>query len=151
MTDTDIRKAIHNRYTRPQYLVAEEVGRSTGYYIRRRIDAIVIDLWPGGRDGLSLHAFEIKISRGDFKREIKCPEKSAALAQFCDFFSIVTPKGLLETSELPETWGLYEIDDEGNMKQEKKATKTEALIPDRMFLVSLLRAVKDTVPRGIKK
>ena len=63
-----IRKAIRKRYNdKREYVIAEEVGLSTGYS-RRRIDMIVIDCYSS--NGFKITGIEIKTSLSDLREEL---------------------------------------------------------------------------------
>jgi hypothetical protein len=138
LTASDIRAALKLAYKAPEAVVGFEVSNATGANARRHVDAVVMDLWPSR--GLALTAVEIKISRGDFQRELKQPEKSEAIAKYCDFFVIAAPKGLIRADELPLAWGLWEVDAAGALKIKVRPQRTEAQPVDRHFLAAMVRA-----------
>jgi hypothetical protein len=51
---------------------------------------------------------EIKVDRGDWKRELADPKKAEDAAKVADRFSIVAPRGVVELAEVPATWGYIE-------------------------------------------
>lgn len=134
---SDIRASLKLAYKAPEAVVAFEVANATGASARRHVDAVVMDLWPSR--GLALTAVEIKVSRSDFQRELKQPEKSEAIAKFCDYFVIAAPKGMIRADELPLAWGLWEVDG-GALKVKVRPQKTEAQPVDRHFLAAMVRA-----------
>lgn len=81
--------------------VAPRTGGGTRY-----ADAVAFNLWESR--GHSLIGFEIKVSRGDWLRELKSPEKAEPVMKFCDFWYVIAPRGVVELSELPLGWGLME-------------------------------------------
>ncbi len=79
----------------------------------RYADAVAVALSP--MEGPRLHGFEIKVSRADWVREMRSPEKSAPIRAYCAAWWIVVPfpakRIILSTSlELPEDVGLLEVD-----------------------------------------
>ena len=62
-----------------------------------------------GRDVRALHGHEIKVSRGDWLRELQDPSKSAAWSRYCDRWWLVAPPGVARREELPAGWGLMEV------------------------------------------
>lgn len=76
---------------------------NTLYMTKSRADALAVDLYKN-----KIHGYEIKASRGDWLNELKHPEKSAHIAQYCDYWWIAAPKGMIDPSELPSHWGLIE-------------------------------------------
>jgi len=139
MNSSDICRALKKRYgSNEATAIAFEVAESTGHAAKRRIDAVVMELWPSR--GLALHALEIKVSRSDLKRELVNGAKAEAIAQYCDFFSIVAPAKLVKPENLPSAWGLIEIDGNENVVIKKAAVKTKAVPLTRAFMASMLRS-----------
>jgi len=136
-TSSEIKAALAEAYKAPEWALFFEVSDGTGAAARRHADAVAMNLWPSR--GLAIFGFEIKVSRGDFKRELADPAKAEAIARFCDFWLIAAPKGLIDPKELPVGWGLFEVDD-GKVCQKKAPDKREASVVDRSFFASLARA-----------
>jgi len=84
-------------------ILLEQVANATGFSAGRWIDAAVFEMWP--MHGLTRRAFEIKISRGDFLRELNNPQKYQWCRQYFHEFWYVAPKGVIKTEELPEGAG----------------------------------------------
>lgn len=137
MTAADVRAALKIYYAQPEYGIVFEVARSTGHAARRHLDALAMDLWPSR--GLAIHGIEIKVSRSDFRNEIKQPEKAEEIAQFCDYFWIAAPLGIVPIEELPKAWGLLEINDKNKVVLRKQAEKTEAKPVTRAFMAAIMR------------
>lgn len=133
-----IATALRQRYCPPEWALFFEVANATGGFASRRADAIAMNLWPSR--GLAFHGFEIKVARYDWLREIKNPAKAEVIARYCDFWWVVTPCNLIKDGELPETWGLLEVNEQGNIRQKTAAIKTKAVPHDRAFIASLLRS-----------
>lgn len=69
------------------------------------------DLWtlsPHRSKGYLARAYEIKVSRADWKRDHAIKQRQARL--FSDEFYYVTPPGLIKKEEVPDWAGLIEID-----------------------------------------
>ena len=76
-----------------------------------RIDAAVIDLrtrWVRG--------FEIKLSRGDYRRD----EKWTLYTTFCSSLSIVCPEGVVPAEEVQAPLGLLWVKADGTLRWVKK-------------------------------
>lgn len=131
-----IRVALRERYPANSHALMFEVGNGTGFQTRRHADAVAMGLWPSR--GLEIEGIEIKISRGDWKRELADHAKSDAVQRYCDRWWIAAPKGLIPPAELPATWGLLEVDEKG-IRQKVAAPKLEAIPPDRGFVAAMLR------------
>ena len=95
-------KMIENRYPtfRGEFAVYEQVGNSTGHSCSTWVDAVVLGLWPSS--GLVRRAFEVKISRGDFLRELNTPGKNQFARENCHEFWFVAPAGVIKAHEVPE-------------------------------------------------
>lgn len=143
-----IKTALRERYCAPEYAIFFEVSESTGGVSGRRADAVAMSLWPSR--GLEFHGFEIKVSKGDFKNEMKKPEKAEVIASRCDYWWIVTPKGLVEADELPTNWGLLTWSGK-RWSVVKKAVKTECKPLTRGFVASLLRRASELNNSEIRK
>lgn len=125
----------------PEWAFVEHVRNAAGFNANRTIDAMALGLWPSR--GMELQGYEVKVSRADFRREIADPAKMDAFAHVLDRFWIVAPKGIVPANELPSTWGLLEVADDGVSIRQKVAapllTESRAPIP-RTMLVPLMRA-----------
>ncbi|HLY04872.1 MAG TPA: hypothetical protein VKR31_03905 [Rhizomicrobium sp.] len=138
MTAGEVRVALRAHFPHPEYGTLYEVAQGTGWASNRRIDALVMSLWPSR--GLHLYGIEIKVDRGDWRRELANPAKAEELAAFCDFFYVAAPRGVVPAEELPENWGLLECHESG-VRRAKIAAKLEApKNASRMFLAALFRA-----------
>ncbi|KAF1702836.1 hypothetical protein CSC66_08670 [Pseudoxanthomonas kaohsiungensis] len=124
------------RFPERSHALLFEVADACGSSQSRFADAIAIGLWPS--HGHRLDGMEIKVSRGDFLREMKDPTKSEPIYQFCHRYWLCCPKGMVQPSELPETWGLLEFSG-GSLREKKKATVREPVAPSYAFVASLLR------------
>jgi hypothetical protein len=125
----------------PEWAFVEHVRDSAGFNASRTIDAMALGLWPSR--GLELHGFEVKVSRADFRREVADVAKMDAFAKVLDRFWVVAPKGVVPPVELPATWGLLEVGEDGVSIRQKVAAPllTDVRVPiPRDFLVPLLRA-----------
>lgn len=98
-----IREALELRYQFPEWLYANELTLEG-----RRMDAIAVRLWMGGALGQRVQAFEIKVSRGDWLRELKDFQKQTAVIQAVDDFFVVASRDVVHQDELPAGWGWIE-------------------------------------------
>jgi hypothetical protein len=105
----DLVKLIRQRYPldRPNgfqtHVVLEQVPDATGIHQGHWIDVAVFDLWPS--KGLLRSAFEIKVSRSDFIRELQHPYKYKWVLESFHEFWFVAPKDVIQLSELPVNVG----------------------------------------------
>lgn len=86
-----------------QWAFLTQVRSAAGFDSRRTLDALAFGLWPSR--GLHIHGFEIKVSRSDWLRELKAPEKAEEFCGIVDFFWVVTPPDVVQGHELPAKWG----------------------------------------------
>lgn len=133
--------------------VLASVRNNAGFGATRTFDAVAMDLWPSR--GLTLHIYEIKVSRSDWQRELANPAKAEDACRLADRFSIIAPKGCVKPGELPPTWGLIEVHGDGTEdKPWRLRTKTSApLLHDetarplpRGLVVGMLRSCPSAIP-----
>lgn len=130
------REMLRKRYPSPEWACMLEVAPSTGGGTRYA-DAVAVNLWSSR--GHAVHGFEIKVSRGDWLRELKKPEKAeTSVYRYCDYWWIAAPKGVVKDGELPPTWGLLELRAAGYV-QIAAAPKLDAQTIGRAFFASLMR------------
>lgn len=121
----------------------EEARNSPGFPRQvRSADGIALGLWPSL--GLELLGFEVKVSRSDWRRELKDPSKAGEFQKWCDRWWVVAPAGIVERAELPPTWGLLEVPEKGRKRLvvSVPAPKLEAQPLDRRFVAALVRQVQ---------
>lgn len=104
ITERTLLDALAAKFAPEAYAFLEHVPDSTGS-VNRTIDGIAMGLWPSR--GLDLHGFEVKISRGDWLRELKNPKKAEGWR--FDYFWLVTPLDVVKPDEVPHAWGLMEL------------------------------------------
>lgn len=110
---------------------ASELSLSTG---ARRCDFWTIAPWQS--KGYLATAYEIKVSRADFRRDTHGKQREARL--FSDRFYYVTPPAMLRAEEVPDWAGLLEILD-GKPKIIVPAPLRDKDAPSWELIVSLLR------------
>lgn len=109
MKAEDLVRLIRKRYEGHEgnaYVVLEQVPNVTGLYQTRWIDVAVFSLWPS--NGLTRSAFEIKVARSDFIRELQNPLKHEWVKDCFHEFWFVAPKDIIQIGELPEGVGLMQ-------------------------------------------
>jgi len=105
---------------------------------RYRIDGLFIETLDGGSARRT--AYEIKISREDFQRELADPEKRRRAMRIADFFFFAVPEGLVQPDEVPEECGLIWMRPEGQAPTIMKMSKIQkAPVPDWPLTIDLLR------------
>lgn len=111
MTSADVYASLLVRFPEREFAVLPQATEGTGFRASRWLDALVVSLWPSR--GLWLHGIEIKVSRHDWRRELRQPEKANALFEHLDYFSVAAPAGIVEPETLPKLWGLLELSEAG--------------------------------------
>lgn len=133
------RDMLRKRYAPPEWAFMEEVAPKTGGGTRYA-DGIAVNLWSSR--GHAVHGFEIKVSRSDWLRELKQPEKAEDVYAYCDHWWIVAPKGVVKDGELPPTWGLMDLRESG-LVISVNAPRLEPKPITRGFFASLMRRGHD--------
>ncbi|HHT0956258.1 TPA: hypothetical protein ACTYAS_003707 [Enterobacter kobei] len=136
MKTEEVKALMRARFSTPEWAIFFEVGDGTGAGQRRWADAVAMNMYPSR--GLEVHGFEVKVSREDWLRELKNPEKSALVQQYCDRWWIVCPKALIKPGELPPTWGHYDVTPTG-LRQVVAAPKLNPQDVSKSFVAALLR------------
>lgn len=140
--------ALAKRYRAPEFALFEQVGNGTGFAANRWADAVAMSLWPSR--GLDLYGFEIKVSRHDWIRELRRPDKAEDIASGCDFWYVVVPRPeIVELSELPAPWGLLHTTARGIFTLKQAERRLPPAPMDRPMLAAILRrASEGMVPRS---
>lgn len=122
-----------------------EMRSCVGFGDSRYIDFLALHTFEGGRGGgrgLKAVAYEIKISRSDFAREIKRPEKRAFAESIADECFFATPAGLVRVDEVPDGWGLIEANKAG-LRVTKHPLQRQPGPWPRSFVAMMARRVAD--------
>jgi hypothetical protein len=138
----NIDKAIDKRWPWPSYAVLREVTDGTGANMRRRADAIVVGLWPSR--GLLVEGIEVKMYRGDLRRELENPAKADAWVNFCDRWWLVCGPGVVRDDDpIPALWGVLELKG-GVLVQRKEAPALERQQWSPTRLASVVRRAHES-------
>lgn len=111
-TERDLLDRLRARHDKtggngPEWVYMEHVRSSAGMDCLATIDALAMHLWRSRHH--EVHAYEVKVSRGDFRRELADEQaKSAIWRAWVDHFWIVAPASVVPLDELPDRWGLLE-------------------------------------------
>lgn len=140
-TAQQLYELIKQRFSQPGWVTFSEVSDGTGANIARYADAIAMAIWPSR--GYEVNGFEIKVSRGDWLKELADPSKSHAVQRFCDrWWIVVADAAIVQEGELPKTWGLMAPKPGPKGPKLQVLTKAPLLKTDRMepaFVASILR------------
>ncbi len=125
-------------------VVFPELRLGSGYsdIAQRRIDLFMISAEKGNYTT----AFEIKVSRGDFLKDIKDNLKQRGARLYSTNFFYVAPKGLLKPEEIPVWAGLMEYDfEEQEFRTIVPAPLSSRNTPSWGLVCSLVRRVNEKV------
>lgn len=133
------------------HVFVEELRGGSGYGgdSERRMDAWAMHHHPS--KGNKRIAYEVKVSRGDFLKDIKDPLKHRPALRFSNEFFFVAPEGMIKAKELPLFAGLLEVKQIKDGPHEGKdyiarptvsAPWRETVPPNWRFVVSLVRSVQ---------
>ena len=141
-TESAIYLHLTNEFTEAKgFVMIPQVPNGTGAEKGRTADALAMQVWPSR--GLHLYGFEIKVSRADWRKELKSPAKAESVAQYCHYWAIVAPSGIVPVEELPPLWGLLEVEESGTIQWTKRpALRLDAVPISLSFLAGVLRAAE---------
>lgn len=135
---------LRDRYAPPAWAFLEQVANGTGFAADRHVDAIAMGVWPSR--GLELLGFEVKVSRNDWRRELRKPDKAEPIAERMDRFYVVAPADVVPRDEVPAAWGLLEVVGGKKLIERKPAEKLDPEPLDRLFLAAILRKAASVSP-----
>lgn len=136
------RRVANDRGNGPEAVIIPEVRNDAGFAASRSIDAVSLGLWPSR--GLNLTAYELKVSRGDWLRELRDPAKAEAFAGLVDYiYLVVSDEAIIEPGELPDTWGL--------LAARGKTTKKLHLIANATRLTPTDQGRRQPLPAGFNR
>lgn len=148
MQASNIIDVLRKKYAMPEWVFLTEVRSSPGFKERnhRYLDAFAMSLYPSR--GLTTHGFEVKISRGDWKKELADQSKAEDFFHYCDRFFLVIPndRKIILPGELPDTWGLITVASDGKMTTTQPKVLSDpakSKFKDRDFVACLLRREHD--------
>lgn len=150
-SERDLLDALHRRYSAvspgngPRYVIAEHVRSHAGFDARRTADLIAVDTWPSS--GFQVHGHEVKVSRSDWLRELKDPDKAAEFVPYTHRWWVVVPDcSIVREDELPAGWGLMALRGRW-LRSIVTAPRREARPLTASRSAALLRAVQATARR----
>lgn len=149
LTAEQVIAAIRARYAPdgqvPEWVVLEQVRNQQGFGGAtpiRTFDALMIGLWESR--GHPIHGFEVKVSRGDWKRELKAPDKADPLVRHVSYWWIAAPAGVVDPATLPDGWGL-QVTDGKRLRTVREAARREALQPTWSMVAAILKRASEQV------
>lgn len=139
MTSDEIAGLLKAKH--PNCICVEELRISSGASrgSGQRIDLWAMEEWPS--KGFKRVAYEVKISRGDYLREIRDPLKRRGAKLVAQEFYFVAPDGVIKPEEVPYDCGLIVVRD-GELVIEVDAPQLPDSAPTWGFVVSLVRSAR---------
>lgn len=140
----NLREPMRAKYAPPEWALFFEVANGVGFSKRRYADAVAMSLFPSR--GLEIHGFEFKVSRGDWLKELKQPEKAdESVWMYCDRWWVVAPKDIIKDGELPKGWGhIAPSEDAKTLRIIKQAVEKKAQPVTRPFLAAIFRRANES-------
>lgn len=159
MKADDLVKAIVDNYRfSPGTVILRELRIGCGFGANERR----IDVWVIRPQGVicPATAYEVKVTRADFRRDIKNHLKHRGARLFSDQFYFVAPKGVIPPDEVPDWAGLEEVEVvsrdrppqyggkvyEYALRQKVPAPTRSKDSPSWPFVVSMLRREAIIIP-----
>jgi len=105
ITAQDIEKALMDRHGK-DCLCFPELRLSSGFSNLSRVDFYALNVAPS--TGNVANAYEVKVSRSDFRRDGHKKQRGARL--FSDRFWYIAPVGVIPHEEVPDWAGLMEVE-----------------------------------------
>lgn len=136
---TSIIELLHERYPASEgWICFEELQLDSSVW--RRCDFLAVNTWSSRRH---VAAFEVKVTKADFRRELDDPAKRAAFENLANEFSFVAPKGVIPLAEVPDGLGLLEvIGDPPKLRAARRAKQFKRDMPVD-FMYRLLNRFRD--------
>lgn len=106
ITSADITAMLRKQYDGKGHIWFEELRLSSGFGMDGRIDFFALNVAPS--TGNKATAYEVKVTRADFRRDSHKKQRGARL--FCDQFYYIAPVGVIPQDEVPDWAGLIEVE-----------------------------------------
>lgn len=121
---TILETALHANNSEWMFLRELRVGTGRGKHSLQRLDAFALNCYP--HRGMKRICYEIKLSRADFRNELKNPLKRRIGMRFSNEFYFAAPAGMLKPEEIPADSGLVEVGTAGTIEEWKATLKNHA-------------------------
>jgi hypothetical protein len=141
-TEERIVTLLRKRFPAPAFACLPQLRNGTGFQRRttRTADLLAVSCYPSR--GLYFVGVEIKVTRGDWLRELAQPVKAEEFQKYCRHWYVAAPAGLLSPDELPPTWGLIACQ-AASTQIAKPAATLQPVPPDLLFVCAILRKVAE--------
>lgn len=139
---SEVIERLGAKYPSPQYGFITQVRSGTGAYAARTADAMAMSVWPSR--GLHITGFEVKVSRTDWLKELKQPEKAEELAIYCHYWYMVFgDETIYRPEEIPQKWGVMVPFGKGLKVVKEAPFSNEALPIDYIVLAGIFRNIAE--------
>jgi hypothetical protein len=136
----DLFLRLQGSFSPPAYITLEEVRDATGFDGVRTADALAISLYRSR--GKAVWGFEMKVSRNDWLKELKQPEKAESIMRYCNYWALVVPsESIVKVGELPATWGMY-VAQKNRLKCVVPCPKLDPMPMSLTFLTAIAYAIQ---------
>ena len=124
-----------------EWMTMFELRNGTGWSARqeRYLDCFALNLYPSKNH--IRHAYEIKISRNDWLKELSQPEKRTWGLEISNQFWFIAPTGIIKKEEVPEGCGLLRVTDNGKLVRDVIAQHRKTRDFDIGEICAMLRSV----------
>ena len=153
-TERTMLDALLERYTAiregtltDRWIRAEHVQSGLGY----RNGARVADFVAADRHSstMALHGHEVKVSRADWRTELKDPTKADAIKRYMTYWWLVVPDAnIVKPGELPADWGLMVLTN-GKLRAKKAAPRLDPEPIPVDFTIALMTGAARTGQREV--
>jgi hypothetical protein len=146
VTSTTITDLLRKRHQPPEWACFDELRGGTGYGLpgsEQYLDTWAINCYAGKQ--WRRIAYEIKISRADFLREIRDSLKRRHAFLLSNQFFFVAPAGIISVSDLPLSCGLIEVCERPIglvLKETVSAPWRDVAPPSWCFVAALARRIQ---------
>lgn len=130
----------HTGRRKEEWALFTELRSAVGFGPARYLDLLALGTWKSS--GYRAIAYEVKVSRADFAKELANPEKRAFAESIAEECYFATPAGLLRPDEVPEGWGLIVAQANG-LKVVKRPTQRAPRPWPREFVCAMARRAAD--------
>lgn len=147
ITEAKILGMLEEKHSGADCLFFKLLRTATGFTDARTMDAYAFYIYQ--KDQRKKIAYEVKISKSDFMREIHDPDKRREAMLFSNQYYFVAPKGMIAPRELPEGTGLMEVSKSVIRTRSAAPWKKCDTLPD-WFIASLLHRDPDKAGSNLK-
>lgn len=148
VTSVRVLRHLQELHKAPEWASWAELANGTGSHKSRSIDLFALNCYPSKR--FMAVAYEIKVSRADFRRELDDPTKRAPWEAVAMETWFAAPAGVIPAAEVPDGWGLIELRDTGTWARTIRARQREQPTSWPVeFVAAVARRASDPAPEPL--